>query len=358
MGHFQKMSLFVRQRSATITGLAALLFTALLSLSSLADAGEITDMAGRKVTVPDEIRSVYSVSPPGTCMVYAVAPELLAGLNYAPRPEERKYMSARVRHLPVIGGWFGQGRMPNLETLLQVRPDIILVWQWKDSATTQKIEQTLKPLGFPVVHIRIDTIADYPAVFGFLGRLLHREKRTAPLIQYAEKTLRDTDALQAALSDTERIPVYYAEGADGLRTDCSASLHAELIPFCGGKNVHICESGDSFGMSKVSAEQVVQYDPRVILARESAFYKTVYTDPRWQNIRAVRDRQVFQIPRAPFDWFDRPPSFMRLLGARWLMNRLWPEKYPVDMIQETRTFYQLFLNTPLDRKAAAEILHL
>ncbi len=328
----------------------------LAGLCGFAHAGEITDMNGRKVVVPDV--SVYSVSPPATCMVYAVDQELIAGLNYAVRAEERLYMSERVQKLPVIGGWFGQGKTPNLENLMQVHPDIVLVWQQKISATSQKIEETLKPLGFPVVFIRIDTIEDYPKAFEFLGKLLNREKRCAALAGYAQETLKAVEAMQAALSDEQKIPVYYAEGADGMSTDCSASIHAELIPLCGGKNVHVCDARDVFGMEKISAEQIIRYNPQVILARESAFFDAVYKDPRWQNIRAVRKHRVFRIPRSPFDWFDRPPSFMRLLGARWLMNRLHPDQYSVDMVEETQEFYRLFLNTPLDRKTAAEILFL
>jgi len=321
-------------------------------------AGEITDMAGRKVQVPETIGSVYSVSPPATCMVYAVDQELVAGLNYPVRAEERPYMSERMKNQPVIGGWFGQGQTPNLETLMQVKPDIILVWQQQISATSQKIEETLKPLGFPVVFIRIDRLQDYPKAFDFMGKLLNREKRCAALAGYARETLNMLDALQAKVPDDQKISVYYAEGADGLRTDCSASIHAELIPLCGGRNVHVCDARDIFGMESISAEQVIGYNPQVILAREPAFFDLVYKDARWQNIRAVRDRRIYRIPRSPFDWFDRPPSFMRLLGARWLMNLLHPDLYPVNMVEETQKFYQLFLHTPLDRKAAGEMLGL
>lgn len=329
----------------------------LAGLCGVVHAGEIIDMAGRNVTVPDVIRSVFSASPPATCMVHAVAPDLVAGLNYACRIEERKYMPPRMQRLPVVGGWFGQGQTPNLETLMQVGPDIILVRQSKTSASGDKIEKTLAPLGIPIVFIRIDTLADYPKVFEFLGKLFNREQRAHALGQYARETLSALSAIRAVLADGEKIPIYYAEGMDGASTECSASVHAELIPLCGGKNVHVFGIKEGFGMEKISVEQVIRYDPQVILVREPAFYDRVYKDPRWRNIRAVYDNRVFLIPRAPFNWFDRPPSFMRLLGARWLMNRLYPDKYPVEMIEETRAFYRLFLNTSLDRKAAGEILH-
>jgi iron complex transport system substrate-binding protein len=58
----------------------------------------------------------------------------------------------------------------------------------------------------------------------------------------------------------------------------------------------------------------------------------------------------------PFNWFDRPPSFMRLLGIHWMMHNLYPQTYPIDMVAETRHFYRLFLNVDLNEAAARKIL--
>ena len=114
-----------------------------------AEARHIIDMTGRRVSVPETIRKVYGSSPPATYMVYAMDPGLLAGLNFPFHASEKQYLDPRIGKLPVIGGWFGQGRVANLETLLAVRPDIVLVWRWQTSAVHEKIEQALKPLGIP-----------------------------------------------------------------------------------------------------------------------------------------------------------------------------------------------------------------
>ena len=33
---------------------------------------------------------------------------------------------------------------------------------------------------------------------------------------------------------------------------------------------------------------------------------------------------MYQVPNAPFDWFDRPPSVNRLIGTWWLASILYP----------------------------------
>ncbi|GAB6147251.1 ABC transporter substrate-binding protein [Desulfocicer niacini] len=352
-GHPRTMKKYYHRKIFTY-GFIVMLFSVWWTLC--AHAGQVTDMAGQKVKVPDEIHTVYGTSPPVTSMLYAVAPELVAGLNFPIRKMEKQYLPARLQSLPVVGGWFGQGRTPNLETLMQVNPDVILAWHIKDSLITRKIEDTLAPLGFPVIRISLDRLEDYPETFRFLGHLFHREARAALLAEYAQETLDKIRGVQSAMAEPDKVSVYYAEGVDGLSTECNTSIHAELIPMCGGKNVHICPVQMIYGMEKVSLEQVMHYAPEVIITSEQLFYDAVFHDSRWQNIPAVQNHRVYRIPSAPFNWFDRPPSFMRLLGARWLLNKLYPGKYGIDIVDETRRFYSLFLNFSLDRQAAEELL--
>ena len=109
-------------------------------------------------------------------------------------------------------------------------------------------------------------------------------------------------------------------------------------------------------MQKISMEQVLVYDPQVIVSHEALFFDYVYTHPKWKSIRAVRNRRVYRIPRHPFNWFDRPPSFMRLMGIHWLMHQLYPDLYPIDLVAETRKFYRLFLQVELDETEAKILL--
>lgn len=104
-------------------------------------------------------------------------------------------------------------------------------------------------------------------------------------------------------------------------------------------------------------EQLLLYDPEVILVKEKTFFDTVHTDVRWRNLKAVKTKRVYLIPYEPFNWFDRPPSFMRLLGIKWLLHLLHPDLYPIDMTAETRSFYKLFLGVDLTDAQAREVLN-
>ncbi len=337
-----------------------MLLTAFLILtmgwSADAEARRITDMTGRQVTVPDKIRTVYATSPPATYMVYAMDPGLVAGLNFPLSDPDKKFLDPRMAKRPVIGGWYGQGRTGNLETLLQVQPDIVLVLKWQPSAINEKIEQMLKPLGIPVVYLTMAELADYPAAFHFLGELFNLGQRARSLAGYAEQTLAQAADLRADIAPDNQVSVYYAESAAGLSTECHMSIHAELIPLSGGVNVHRCSDRTTYGMQKISMEQVMQYDPQVIVFHEPLFRDHLADDHRWKNIRAVREDRVYRIPRTPFNWFDRPPSFMRLLGLKWMMHHLYPQAATEDLVAETRHFYRLFLNVNVDEPNARKLL--
>ncbi|BBO86468.1 ABC transporter substrate-binding protein [Desulfosarcina ovata subsp. sediminis] len=321
-----------------------------------AQARQITDMAGRTVTVPDVIHKIYGTSPPATLMAYAMDPSLVAGLNMPIKPDDAPYLDPRMTSRPVVGGWFGQGRVASMETLLALQPDIILVWWWQHSAMDEKMANTLAPLGIPVVYMALNQLADYPEAFDFLGMLLHRESRARTLSSYARQAFAESERVRATIPDDARVSVYYAEEADGLSTECHTSVHAELIPLSGGENVHRCIQRTRVGKQKVSMEQVLNYDPQVIVAHERLFFKHIKADPKWQNIRAVQQGRVYRIPNRPFNWFDRPPSFMRLLGLKWMLHHLYPDHTAIDIVSETRQFYRLFLNVDLDEAAARKLL--
>ncbi len=333
-----------------------LLMLVVLLCAGNAEGREVVDMAGRRVSVPDTITKVYGATPPATYMIYALDPALLAGLNYPFSPVEKPYLNPATLALPVIGGWFGQGRTPNLETLLKVRPDIMVVWMWKAAATNEKIEQVAAQLRVPLVYIMIDRLHDYPRAFLFMGELLGREKRARELSAYASLALQAAVGPAASLPEESKVSVYYAEGPDGLSTECDKSPHTELINLAGGRNIYRCDPKNDYGMERISIEQVMAADPEVILAQEKEFADHVYDDPRWRTIRAVKDKRVHLIPRAPFNWFDRPPSFMRLLGIKWLSNILYPDRFPLDLPGETREFYSLFLGLQLDDRGMREVL--
>ncbi|HVN98128.1 MAG TPA: ABC transporter substrate-binding protein [Syntrophorhabdaceae bacterium] len=349
----------LKQRNFGIIALIiALLVPALTSLST-ANAREVVDMAGRTVTLPDSIGKVYAPSPYGSFIMYSVDPSMLPGLNLSIKDEDKKYFPKEVANLPVIGSLGGQGQAANVEILLKAKPDLLIMWSANKSAINERSEESIKKLNIPFVYAVAESLSDYPEVYLFLGRLLKREDRTKQLSGYFRKTLDDVKNTVSKIPAEKRPTVYYAEGVDGLSTECNDSIHVELLQLAGDRNVHRCHTSSHVGFEKVSMEQIMLYNPDVIVAQEKVFYDKVVREksPVWQNIKAVKEGRVYLIPRHPFNWFDRPPSFMRILGLKWLMNCLYPNDYRIDIVKEARDFYRLFLGTSLSEQDIRQVIY-
>jgi iron complex transport system substrate-binding protein len=301
-----------------LTGALALLLVAGFSANALGT--EIQDMRGRKVTLPERIEKVFATSPPGTYLVYAIDPQLLVGLNFPLWDNEKKYTVPRLQTLPVIGGTVGMGRTINQEVLLKAKPDVIVVWDWNDTGINAEYETIFRRMRIPWVYVKANSVADWPEALAFMGKLLGREARGRELQAMATQMLGAVKAAVEALPKKAGPTIYYAEGADGLSTEGRGSFHTELIEVVGARNVHQGKILQGYGMEHVSLEQVMNDDPDVILIKEKAFYDAIFKEPRWKSLRAVREHRAFLIPHQPFNWFDRPPSFMRLLGAEWLFS--------------------------------------
>jgi iron complex transport system substrate-binding protein len=145
--------------------------------------------------------------------------------------------------------------------------------------------------------------------------------------------------------------VYYGRGPRGLETGLGGSINVETIEYLGARNVAAERQG---GVATVSVEQVLAWNPDVIITIEPTFAATVRTDPVWAPIKAVQTGRVYLSPSLPFAWVDFPPSVNRLIGLWWLAKVLYPEQFPEDLKPITRDFYQRFYHmTPTDAQIEA-----
>jgi len=307
----------------------------------------ITDMLGREVTVPGTVSRVLSGTPPTTIIVFMLAPEKLLGWNFKPNGA---LISDKYRRLPVIGGWFGK-KSGNYETLISMKPEIYLEGYSNLGAVNREtLDKRQRNLGsIPVVGVKDSvSIDEYSRVIRFIGTLIGAEKKADDLDRYYTGILKEIEDFTSALGEQEKVDVYYAEGPKGLLTDPSGSIHSGLIDFCGGKNVARVSSKKGYGRIEVSMEQIILWDPSVIITTEASFFRNVYKDPRWKAVKAVRDRRVYLSPREPFGWFDRPAGINRIPGILWTASKLYPDKFkPEEVIVKIKEFYREFYHYEL-----------
>ena len=93
-------------------------------------------------------------------------------------------------------------------------------------------------------------------------------------------------------------------------------------------------------MSRI--EQVLLWNPEVIVTIDQDFAAHVYDDRALGAGRGRARRRVHLSPKLPFGWVDFPPSVNRLIGLWWLAKILYPDRFPEDLRGLSRDFYTRF----------------
>jgi len=114
--------------------------------------------------------------------------------------------------------------------------------------------------------------------------------------------------------------------------------------------VNVAEGlGGRGNIANASLEQIIAWQPDVIITMDRGFYDGVKAKPGWNQVRAVTENKVYLAPNLPWGWIDAPPSLNRLIGLTWLLATFYPAEAGVDLRAETRRFYDLFYGvTPSD----------
>ena len=313
----------------------------------VAQAAIVTDAAGRAITIPEKVDRIFPAGPPAAILLYTLAPELLLGWTRSPEPGQCAFLGLGACDKPEVGRLTGRGNTTNLEVLLNLKPDLVLdVGTINDtyvSLATRVQEQSGIP--YALLDGRFDAVVP---LYRKLGELTHRPDQAEALARFADETIKTIKSRIDTVSEAQRPRVYYGRGPNGLETGLGGSINVETIEFLGAHNVAAERRG---GLATVSVEQVLAWNPEVIITIEPAFAVTVRTDPVWAPIKAVQTARIYLSPRLPFGWVDFPPSVNRLIGLWWLAKAFYPDKFPEDLRPLTREFYQRFYHmTPSDEQ--------
>ena len=317
-----------------------------LEVGAAADTRVIVDSAGRKVELPARIERVYAAGGPASVLIYTLAPDKLLGWIRPPGAEERAHLPARYADLPVLGRLTGRDNTANVEVVLRARPDLIVDYGATTPTYASLADRVQKQTGIPYVLLNGD-LSSIPEAYRLLGDILGVPQRGRELAGYAERLLGDVDRRVARVAADRRPRVYYARGPRGLETALRGSINVENLDRLGAQNV-AGERPAGGGLATVSLEQVLRWNPEVIVTVDAAFAAAVRADPLWQSVSAVREGRVYLAPLVPFPWIDFPPSVNRLVGLRWLGRVLYPDLFSEDLRAETRDFYARFYHRAPD----------
>lgn len=321
-----------------------LALVAALASAGGATAASFTDSAGRVVEIPDRVERVMAAGPPAAVLLYVLAPEKMLGWVREPTAEEKVFLLPSVRDLPVHGRLTGKGNTASLETVVAMKPDLIIDAGAVDATYASLADRIQQQTGIPYVLIG-GRLSDTPQTLRSVAALLGVEERGARLADWAEASLSRAAAAASAVPEGERPRLYYGRGPEGLETAASGSITTEAIDAAGGRN--IVEPTETAGLVTVSPEKIVAANPDVIVTLDAHFAEKVRTDPVWSGTAAAQNGRILLAPSLPFGWLDGPPGVNRLIGVEWLVSALYADQGDHDLAERIKVFYELFYHVAL-----------
>lgn len=232
-----------------------------------------TDDFGHPLPVGRAYARIVSLEPATTEILFALG----AGHRLVGRTDYDLYPDS-ARLIPSLGG----GIRPNVESIVAVRPDLVVLYAGNDNRPTA---DRLRSVGIATIAFRSDRIASFGRITMALGQLVGDTVRARVVRDSVHRTL---DAVRAATAALERptvvMPVWYAP----LHVIGGTSFMNELVEIAGGRNVYGTEAAPS---PQVTFEDVVRRDPDVVLVGQTGRTR-VLQRADWRVLRAVRDGRV------------------------------------------------------------------
>ena len=325
-----------------------LLLIAALSMTACAQSAVrvFTDSTGREVAVDQEISKIAVTGPLGQIVVFAIAPDMLVGIPGAWNPTAKAYLDEQYYNLPVLGQLYGGKGDLNLEELLKAAPQVVIdIGEPKDSIA-QDMDALTEQTGIPFVHISA-YLEHMDETYTMLGELLGLEEEAGVLAETCERIYsRAVEMMQGV----EKVNMLYATGENGLNVLANGGYHSGVIDMM-SNNVAVVENVSSKGTgNEVDMEQILNWNPDVIVFSENSIYDTVGDDPVWQSVSAIESGRYYEVPFGPYNWIGQPPAVQRLLGMMWLGKLLYPQAADYDLYDEVAQYYQLFYHCDLTRE--------
>lgn len=260
-----------------------------------------TDSIGRTVELPAEIEKVAVSGPLAQIVLFALCPDKLVGIASAWDTSAEQYLATEYYNLPELGQLYGgQGEL-NLETLLASGAEIVIdVGEPKDSAV-EDLDALQEQTGIPFVHVTAttETMGD---AYRKLGELVGMPDAAEELAAYCDRIYAQTLALAECV---EKVNLLYCLGDAGLNVIAQGSYHAEIIDLL-SNNLAVVEAPSSKGTgNEVDMEQILLWNPDVILFAPDSIYATVREDATWQEVAAIRNGTYYEVPLGPYNLFLR-----------------------------------------------------
>lgn len=315
----------------------------------------VTDLKGREVSVPQDVKRIAVVPIPWASVIYVIdeSSERLAAIHPgAMSAYKGKFLETKDKHFAQLDTKIiAQNFSVNIESAAQAGIDTAILWQYQD-----KDAEKLTKVGIPTLLIYNDTVENLKKSFLIIGKLLGKEERAAKINQYYDTTTEKIIA-KKAWEKMDKPTVLFLRNAK-LRLQGNDNFMHEALRIGGGNNPYGQINGGR--EQTVAMEEVYKQNPDIILL--SNFDKFVPDDlydnkipgQDWSTVKAVKEKRVYKVPMGIYRW--DAPGVETPLMMEWLAHVLQPELFKeLDVRADAKKFYEEFMHYNISEADMAQI---
>ena len=310
-------------------------------------AGTFVDSTGRSVEIPPVIENIAITGPLSQVYILPLAGDMLVGVSNEFSDDAELYLPENIFHKAEIGQLYGGKGEMDLEALLAAAPDVVIDIGEPKGTIGDDLTALTEQTGISFIHIDA-TVATAPEAYRTLGKLLGREEKAEEIAVWCENTYANISAMMEKVdANNARKTLLYCLGDKGVNVIAEGSFHAETINMM-SHNLAVVEEVITTGLgNEVDLEQILLWDPDVIIFAPDSCYAEIAGTAQWQSVGAVARGNFYKTPTGPYGWLSSPPGVQRYLGMLWLGELLYPEYTEYDLQEEVTAYYKLFYDCDL-----------
>ena len=312
-----------------------------------------TDGQGHVLTLaqyPERIACLYAFTGHVTAML-GRGDDMVAIVKGLKKDKLLEKIAPQLSSLPVPSA----GGVIHIESLIKTRPDIVFL-KPETAGIDQEVEK-LKEFGLPYFSAAYSDMQSQMTVIEAMGRILNREQKATDFTRYYRQAIARVKAKTDRIPEADKLPVYHAIN-EPFRTDGPGTLEADWTGACNILNVSVGKKLLEKKRNKRFAgmEQILMWNPEMIIANENQTAKKILSDPQWAPIKAVKTGRVFTIPVGISRW-GHPGGLETPLALLWTAKTAYPDLFTdLDLDVEVRQFYRRFFDLNLDDPTIERIL--
>ena len=316
------------------------------------DTITITDCVGRQVTIPAQINRIACLCPEAgyTMAMFGKGDKIVAVVGGIQRDLILTEMYPQIKELPVPKG----SGVINIEELVKTEPDVVFVKS--DTSSNEAEVEKLNKSKIPFLVVDFNSMQEQQNAIAMIGKAVGAADKAALYNQYYQNCIARVQKQVTNIPQQEKVRVYHSIN-EATRTDIQKSLSGDWTQAAGANNVAANENLKSLeGKYFASLEQILLWDPQVILVNELGVADYIVTNKQWAPLAAVKNHMVLQMPNGISRW-GHPSSPETPLAVLWLAKTIYPDKFAdLDMVAETKSFYKEFFGFELSDEVVSKIL--